>query len=84
MTVEMAHGDEVCEGELLQRCRAADEHSSQNPRPLATTDEAFRALYAQRLPLYRTADLTVNANGKAVEELAQEIVHGLGLSQRSH
>jgi len=70
--------------ELLRRCRAADHHSSHTPRPLATTPEAFRLLYAQRLPFYRTADLTVNANGKGVEELAQEIVHGLGLSQRSH
>jgi shikimate kinase len=68
--------------ELLRRCRAADQCSPQNPRPLATTDEALAALYAQRLPYYRTAHLTVNANGKAVEELAQEIILSLHLSHR--
>jgi shikimate kinase len=66
--------------ELLQRCRAAAEHSPQNPRPLAATPEAFRDLYAQRLPFYRSADLTVNATGKTIEELAQEIVLSLRLS----
>ena len=69
--------------ELLRRCEAAGHHLPPHPRPLVTTPEAFRLLYAQRLPFYRTADLTVNANGKAVEELAQEIVRELGLSQRS-
>ena len=69
--------------ELLRRCEAADHHLPPHPRPLVTTPEAFRLLYAQRLPFYRTADLTVNANGKAVEELAQEIVRELGLLQRS-
>lgn len=68
--------------ELYQRCRAAEEHSPQNPRPLAATPEGFRALYAQRLPFYRRADLTLNANGKSVEELVQEIALGFHLSQR--
>ena len=68
--------------ELLQRCQAATEHLPQNPRPLAATPEAFRDLYAQRLPFYRTADLTVNATGKAVQELAQEIVLSLRPSHR--
>jgi len=68
--------------ELYRRCRAADQHSPQSSRPLAATPEAFRALYAQRLPFYRSADLTVNATGKAVEELAQEIVLSLRLSHR--
>ena len=40
---------------------------------LLATPEAFRALYAQRLPHYRKADLTVDATGKTVEQLAQEI-----------
>ena len=70
--------------ELLERCRVADQNSPENPRPLAATPEAFRALYAQRLPYYRTADLTVNATGKAVEELAQEIVLNLHLFPRLH
>ena len=66
--------------ELLQRCRDTEQHSPQNPRPLAATPEAFRLLYAQRLPVYRTADLTVDATGKSVEELTQEIVATLHLS----
>ena len=66
--------------ELLRRCRAADQHSPQSSRPLAATPEVFRALYAERLPFYRSADLTVNATGKTVEELAQEIVLSLHLS----
>jgi shikimate kinase len=68
--------------ELFQRCQAANQHLPPNPRPLATTHEAFHLLYAQRLPAYRTADLTVNASGKTVEELSQEIVVGLHLSHR--
>jgi shikimate kinase len=67
---------------LLRRCRAADQHSPHNPRPLAAAPEAFRLLYAQRLPFYRTADLTVSATGKTVDELAQEIVLSLHLSHR--
>ncbi len=68
--------------ELLQRCLAAGQHLPQNLRPLAATDEAFRALYAQRLPYYRAADLTMNATGKGVEELARDIILGLHLSPR--
>lgn len=68
--------------ELFQRCQAANQHLPPNPRPLAATPEAFRLLYAQRLPFYRTADLTVSATGKTVEELAQEIVLSLHLSLR--
>jgi shikimate kinase len=70
--------------ELLERCRVADQNSLENPRPLVVTDTAFRSLYSQRLPFYRSADLTINANGKAVEELAQEIVLNLHLIPRSH
>ena len=68
--------------ELFQRCQAANQHLPPNPRPLAATPEAFRLLYAQRLPFYRTADLTVSATDKTVEELAQEIVLSLHLSHR--
>jgi shikimate kinase len=67
---------------LFQRCQAANQHLPPNPRPLAATPEAFRLLYAQRLPFYRTADLTVSATGKSVEELAQEIALSLHLSHR--
>lgn len=70
--------------ELFQRCRAADQHLPLNPRPLLATQEAFHALYAQRLPYYRSADLTVNATGKEVEEQAQEIALNLHLFPRWH
>jgi shikimate kinase len=70
--------------ELLRRCLAADQQPPYNARPLAATPEAFRTLYAQRLPSYRTADLTVDASGKPVEELAQEIALSLRLCHRRH
>lgn len=69
--------------ELQERCRVADQNSPENPRPLAATHEGFHALYAQRLPYYRTAELTVNANGKDAEGLAREIALNLQLSPRS-
>jgi shikimate kinase len=65
--------------QLLQRCRAVGEHCEQNPRPLAQDETAFCALYAQRLPLYREADLVVNAEGKTPEEIAREVAESLGL-----
>ncbi len=68
--------------ELFQRCRAADQHVPSNPRPLVATPEAFHALYAQRLPCYRTADITVNATGKEAEELARAIALNLRLCPR--
>jgi shikimate kinase len=70
--------------ELLQRCLVADQNSPENPRPLAATPEAFCALYVQRLPYYRSADLTVNATGKPVEVQAQEIISTLRLLPRLH
>ena len=71
---------EVDVEELLERCRYARERSPQNPRPLADNAEAFCRLYAQRLPSYRKAELTVSAKGKAAEQVAEEIVTALQLS----
>jgi len=65
--------------QLLQRCRALSERGGQNPRPLAENEEAFCALYAQRLPFYRQADLVVNADGKTPEQIAHEIAQKLRL-----
>jgi len=65
--------------QLLQRCRAAQEHAAGNPRPLAQDEEAFCALYARRLPFYRQADLVVNAEGKTPDEIAGEIARKLRL-----
>ncbi len=51
--------------ELLQRCQAADQHTpTEPPATRWQRPETFRTLYAQRLPYYRTADLTVNADRK--------------------
>ena len=65
--------------ELLERCRCVRERAPQNPRPLADDAEAFCRLYAQRLPSYRRAELTVHTKGKAAEEIAREIVAALHL-----
>lgn len=70
--------------ELLRRCRAASERSAQNPRPLAADAQAFCALYAQRLPHYRKAELIVNTAGKAAEQVAREIEAALHLAAGKH
>lgn len=66
---------------LLQRCREAVDPSRQNPRPLARDEAAFCALYEQRLPFYRQAELTVSAHGKNAQQVAREITAALGLSR---
>ncbi|HKD86440.1 MAG TPA: shikimate kinase [Terriglobales bacterium] len=65
--------------ELLQRCRAARERSAHNPRPLAADSEAFCSLYAERLPSYRKAELTVNTHRKSAERVSREIAVALHL-----
>ncbi len=69
---------------LLQRCRAISERPEQNPRPLAADEAAFCALYAQRLPSYRKAELTVNAHDKTADQVALEIASLLGLRVANH
>jgi shikimate kinase len=64
---------------LLQRCRAAAEHSGGNPRPLAQDEQALRTLYAERLPFYRRADVVVNTERKEPDEIAREIAQSLRL-----
>jgi len=63
--------------EMLRRCRSQTA-SAENLRPLAADADAFRALYEQRLPVYRKADLTVDTAGKTAEENAREIAAKLG------
>lgn len=65
--------------QMLRRCCSQDNSSAENLRPLAADPEAFRALYAERLPRYQTADLTVSTAGKTAEESAREIATGLRL-----
>ncbi len=66
--------------EMLERCAVGVESSEEILRPLASDPGAFRELYAQRLPQYRTADLTVSTAGKTAEENAREIASRLGLA----
>jgi shikimate kinase len=66
--------------QLLQRCRVATRSSAENLRPLAADPDAFRALYAQRLPHYRAARITVRTRGKTIEDLAREIASSLPLA----
>lgn len=68
--------------QLLQRRRAMGGRCGQNPRPLAEDEEAFRALYEKRLPLYRRADLIVKSESKSPEQVARQIVKAFGLSRR--
>jgi shikimate kinase len=66
--------------QLLQRCRNAGQRSAENPRPLAADAEAFYALYEQRVPHYRKAELTVNTEGKSADQVAREIMIALRLA----
>lgn len=65
--------------QMFERCRPVSGASTENLRPLAADPEAFRALYAERLPQYRTADLTVSTEGETADESAREIVENLQL-----
>jgi shikimate kinase len=75
---------ELAIDELLQRCRAASERPTGNPRPLAADAEAFCTLYAQRLPSYRQAHMTISAGGKTVDQIAEEIAAALRLAVSGH
>ncbi len=43
-------------------------------RPLFGEPESVTSLYAERLPLYRTACISVPTDGRTVEEIAHEIL----------
>jgi shikimate kinase len=73
---------EIAVEQLLHRCRAASARCPENPRPLAEDAEAFRALYARRLPSYRTADIVVSTEGKTIDQIAREIAAALQLTPR--
>ena len=66
--------------EMLTRCAVEDKPDPENPRPLAADASAFRALYEQRLPFYRAADVTIETLGKLVEDVAREIAERLKLT----
>ncbi len=67
---------------LLRRC-FPESGRRDGLRPLAGDGEAFLQLYQRRLPLYRTADLSVDSNHTHPEAVAREIANRLGLSSVS-
>ena len=54
-------------------CNAGSRAASAWTRPLAADTESFQALYRQRLPHYRAADVTISTAGKSLEQIAQEL-----------
>ncbi len=49
-------------------------------RPLLQNMESARALFEERLPLYRDiADIEIQVGARAVEEVVADIIHGAGL-----
>jgi shikimate kinase len=67
--------------ELWGRCKrqAAEQEMD---RPLLGSAEGFRKLYEKRRPHYLRAWLRQETDGKAVEEIAGELLLALGLSGR--
>jgi shikimate kinase len=62
---------------LMSRC--CNEADEDGVRPLARDRDAFLRLYEQRLPLYRTADLTVSSDHKTPQAVAREIADAMRL-----
>jgi shikimate kinase len=54
--------------DLLRRCQGMDN------RPLFRDDESFRQLLQRRLPYYRQAEYRVSTEGRAPEEVAEQIL----------
>lgn len=52
---------------------------SDGSRPLFGEPESVTSLYAERLPLYRTASITVPTDGRTVDEIAHEILKEMKL-----
>jgi len=66
---------------LLNRCSV--ETGEQGVRPLAQNRDEFMRLYEQRLPVYRTANFSVNSDGKSPEAVAREVVDLLNLATKA-
>jgi shikimate kinase len=64
--------------ELWMRCRQQAERQGIE-RPLLGNVESFRELYEARRPHYLKASFRLETSGKAVEEIAAEVVQVLGL-----
>lgn len=60
--------------ELWQRCVTKQTLGADTRlRPLLKDEPAFKQLYAERLPQYEKADLTVSTSGKSVDQTAEEV-----------
>lgn len=60
--------------ELWQRCVTKQTLGAENrPRPLMKDEVSFKQLYAERLPQYEQAPITVSTSGKSTEQTAEEI-----------
>jgi shikimate kinase len=66
--------------ELWARCQRQSEQQGL-ARPLLGSPERFRALYQERRPHYLRASFKHETGGKAVAEIAAELVHALGLGE---
>ena len=67
--------------ELWKRCLQQWEEQGME-RPLLGSVEGFRELYEKRRPHYLRASLRQETDGKAVEEVAAELIQALGLGSR--
>ena len=67
--------------ELWRRCMEQQPELGME-RPLLTGVEGFRELYEKRRPYYLRASSRQETGGKAVEQIAAELVQTLGLSRR--
>ncbi len=65
--------------ELWRRC--AQQSNPSAPRPLHTSQQAFRELHRDRVRYYRTATLRLDTTGKAIDAIAAEISEALGLKK---
>ncbi len=77
MTVFLDAGVE----ELWERCKRQSEVQG-TARPLLGSLEDFRDLYKKRRPHYLRALLRQETSGKAVGEVAAELIRALGLNRR--
>lgn len=60
--------------ELWQRCVTKQTLGTETrPRPLLKDEASFKQLYAERLPHYERAQITVTTSGKSVDQAAEEV-----------
>ena len=64
--------------ELWQRCVTKQTLGGDiRLRPLLKDESSFRQLYAERLPQYEQAEITVSTSGKSVDQTAEEVHRAL-------